>query len=98
MQRAPTGFAAGEGAIPQNRTPPPGSEVAIGTQRVTQMLQQNPSYFGPYAGALQQASADPTRLQAKIADLESEPMFRRMLRQLEDNNSANGGITYSTEQ
>jgi len=76
----------------------PGVDVAKGPTRVEQLVRANPQALGPYAAQLQAVADDPARLRAKIANLsDSQPMFRRLLAQMEADNPAPDGLVF-TEQ
>ena len=78
----------------------PGAQVAIGNKRVAEALRTYPEKLGPFAQMLQ--GVPPEELPARIRNLaDREPMFRRILRELEDAAPTElrpqSGITFSME-
>lgn len=80
------------------RSKPPGADVAVGHKLVRDALKTDPSKLGPYAAMLD--PNDPA-LDAKITNLGKEPMFRKLLRDLENESAQmsrpQSGITFSME-
>jgi len=75
----------------------PGANVAIGESRVAELLQTNPAALSGFAPLLQQHAGDPARLASAIQNLaRREPMFRRLLDDL-DKSRPQSGITFSME-
>lgn len=81
----------------------PGADVAVGHSKVGELLKTNPAALGGFAPMLQASADDPLKLSAAISNLaRKQPMFRKILRDLEDQPDApmsrpQGGITYSLE-
>lgn len=81
----------------------PGADVAVGHSKVGELLKTNPAALGGFASMLQDSADDPLKLSAAISNLaRKQPMFRKLLRELEDQPDAPGsrpqsGITYSLE-
>jgi hypothetical protein len=74
----------------------PGADVAVGHKLVREALRTNPTKLGPYPAQLD--PNDPA-LDAKITNLGKEPMFRKLMRDLESESAQmsrpQSGITYS---
>jgi len=86
------------GSKPEDK---PGAQVAVGHKRVADALRRDPSKLGPFAQLLE--GTPPEELPAKVRNLaEREPMFARMLRELEDEQRTQSrpqsGITFSLEE
>lgn len=78
----------------------PGAQVAVGHKRVSEALRSDPSKLGPFAKMLE--GTPPEELPARIRNLaDREPMFARILRELEDESNTQSrpqsGITFSME-
>jgi hypothetical protein len=91
------GAAAGAVSRRSQQQPEPGADVAVGHKLVREALRTNPTKLGPYAAMLD--PNDPA-LDAKITNLGKEPMFRKLMRDLENEGASQmsqpqSGITYS---
>lgn len=86
-----------------SRPKPAGADVAVGHTRAVELLKTNPAALGGFAPMLQKSADDPQRLAAAISNLaRAEPMFRRILEDLDKPQSAQqsrpqSGITFSLE-
>lgn len=79
----------------------PGAQVAVGSTRLAQVLKTDPARLGPFAALLSDVANDQRALEQRAKNLAGrEPMFRNMLRKLEEETeprAASGGITFSME-
>jgi hypothetical protein len=91
------GFAAATSDRRSEAMDKPGAQVAVGHTKIANLLKSDPDKLQGFAPMLQDAASDPQRLAARITNLSAqEPMFRKLVQQLEDEQDSPGpsGLTF----